>query len=123
MKTTAAFSRINENPIDVTVFTLFLFNCICYSKMTILVKESKCKNVSINFTSLYNPKARFNMVGNAFRNIIKQMSGIAANYNLAYDPVLTPQKRLNITGTFSKQKRDPDYPDYFEEVTNFFLEY
>lgn len=63
------------------------------------------------------------MVGNAFSNIIKQMSGLAANYHLAYNPVLTQQKTLNVTGTFSKPKRDPDYPDYFEEVANFFLEY
>lgn len=48
------------------------------------------------------------------------MSGLAANYNLAYNPVLTQQKTLNVTGTFSKPKRDPDYPDYFEEVANFF---
>lgn len=57
MKTGTAFIESNENPINVTAFIPFLFNCLCYSKMPIVVKESKCKNVSINFTSLYNPKS------------------------------------------------------------------
>lgn len=124
MKTITAFSRVNDNPINVTVFTVFPFNCICYSKMTIVVKESKRKNVSINFTSLYNPKAGFNVVGECFQQHHKADVWNCCKLQLGLQSkVLTQQKRLNVSGTFSRQKRDPDYPDYFEEVTNFFLEY
>lgn len=67
MKTIRAFSNSNENPINFTAFALFLFNCMCYNKMPIVVKESKSKNVSINFKSLCNSKAGFNVVGECFQ--------------------------------------------------------
>lgn len=67
---------------------------------------------------------------NAFSNIIKQMSEIAGNCNLAYRPKTLTQQRFNVSETFSKQTNkqtnNPDCfedPDYFEAVTIFFLEY
>lgn len=48
--------------------------------MSIVVKESECKNVSINFTSLYNRKAGPHVVGERFQQHPK------ADSNLAYNP-------------------------------------
>lgn len=92
--------------------------------MTIVVKESKCKNVSISFTSLSNPKAGFNVVGERFQQHQKADVWNCCELQLGLQSkVLTQRKRFNVSETFSKQNRDPDYLDYFEEVTNFFLEY
>lgn len=114
----------NEKPINVTALTPFLFNCICYSKMTLVVKESKCENVSINLTSLYNPKAGFNVVGGCFQQHQKADVWNCCKLQLGLpSKVLTQQQQQKdemFQKPFPNKKRYPDYPDYFEEVTDFF---